>query len=167
MTGRSGGNRRRLWVALGAMMALALLPQSFCAERPEDIAIVVNPGVQLNNLTFEEVRSLLMGERQYWSAGLKVTLLIRAPAASERDVLLKKVYRMNEAQFRQYWIAKVFRAEVNAGPKAVYSNQSAVELVGAIPGSVSFVAAARAPKTVKILKIDGHLPGEKGYPLTP
>ena len=164
MTGKLGGNRRRFWIAL---IALALLPQSLRAERAEDIAIVVNPGVQLNNLTFEEVRNLLMGERQYWSSGLKVTLLIRAPAATERDVLLKKVYHMTEAQFRQYWIAKVFRAEVNAGPKAVYSNQSAVELVSAIPGSVTFVAAAKAPKTAKILKIDGHLPGEKGYPLTP
>ena len=164
MTGKRGGVRRTFWLA---WIALALLPQNLCAARSEDIAIVVNPGVQVDNLSLEEVRNLLLGERQYWSSGLKVTLLIRAPAAAERDVLLKKVYRMSEPQFRQYWIAKVFRAEVNAGPKAVYSNQSAVELVSAIPGSVSFVAATKAPKTVKILKIDGHLPGEKGYPLTP
>jgi len=94
-----------------------------------------------------------------------VTLLIRAPVARERDVVLKKVYQMNEAQFRQYWIAKVFRAEATSGPKVVYSNQSATELVASTPGSISFVDAAQIPKGVKVLKIDGHAPGDKDYPL--
>jgi hypothetical protein len=41
----------------------------------------------------------------------------------------------------------------------------ATELVNAIPGSVAFVDASQVPKGLKILKIDGKLPGEKGYPL--
>jgi hypothetical protein len=41
----------------------------------------------------------------------------------------------------------------------------AAELTGAIPGAVAFVASGQVPKGLKVLKIDGHLPGEKGYPL--
>ena len=72
---------------------------------------------------------------------------------------------MSEAQFRQYWISKVFRAEASSGPKIVYSNEMAAELVHGIPGSVAFVDAADVPKGLKVLRIDGKLPGEKGYPL--
>ncbi len=85
--------------------------------------------------------------------------------ARERDVILKTVYKMSEAQYRQYWIGKVFRAETAAGPKIVYSNEMAAELVVNIPGSLAFVDASQIPKGAKVLKIDGHLPGDKNYPL--
>ena len=130
-----------------------------------DIAVVVRPDTPADNLSLREVRDLMLGEKQFWNSSLRVTLLIRAPAARERDVVLKVIYHMTEAQFRQYWISKVFRAEITVGPKIVYSNQMATGLVAALPGSVSFVDADEAPKGLKILRIDGKLPGDAGYPL--
>ncbi len=79
--------------------------------------------------------------------------------------MLKVIYGMNEAEFRQYWISKMFRAEVATGPKVVYSNEMATELVNALPGSVAFVDSTQVPKGLKVLKIDGKLPGQAGYPL--
>jgi ABC-type phosphate transport system substrate-binding protein len=130
-----------------------------------DVAVVVNPGVPIANLTFDDLRKIMMGDRQYWNSSLHVTLIVRAPAAHERDVLLNTVYQMKEAQFRQYWLGKQFRDEAASGPTAVYSNEQAAERVAAIPGSISFVDAAQIPKGVKVLRIDGHLPGEPGYRL--
>jgi hypothetical protein len=130
-----------------------------------DVAIIVRPDVPVENLSFAQVRELLLGDRQFWTSGLRVYLLMRAPAARERDVILKNVYRMSEAEFRRYWIERIFRAESQSGPKIVYSNESATELVASIPGAVAFVDAAQVPKGLKVLRIDGRLPGEKGYPL--
>ena len=130
-----------------------------------DIAIVVRPDVPVDNLTFADLRRLMLGDRQYWSSNLRVTLLVRAPGAHERDVVLKVIYQMSEAQFQQYWIAKVFREEAAAGPRIVYSNEMAAELAVSIPGAVAFVEASKVPKGLKVLRINGHLPGEKGYPL--
>lgn len=130
-----------------------------------DIAVVVRPDTPADDLTLREIRDLMMGERQFWKSGLRVTLLIRAPTARERDVVLKVIYRMTEAQFQQYWISKVFRAETTAGPKIVYSNQMAMGLIAALPGSVSFVDTDEVPKGLKVLRIDGKLPGDPGYPL--
>jgi len=70
----------------------------------------------------------------------------RAPTARERDVILKNVVQMTEAQFRQYWIGKVFRAESAAAPKAVYSNEMSLSLLSNIPGSVAFIDAAQVRK---------------------
>src|SRR5437016_3143798 len=146
------------------LLTVLLLP-GMAAAPATDVAIVAHPDVPLDNLSFADLRKLLLGDRQFWTSNVRVTLLIRAPVSRERDVLLTKIYQMSEAQFRQYWIGKVFRAETSGGPKIVYSNDMAASLVGSIPGSVAFVDAAQIPKGLKVLKIDGKAPGEKGYPL--
>ena len=143
---------------------LAAVPM-FAIAAGTDIAIVVRPDVPVDNLTFADLRRVLLGDRQFWSSNLKVTLLVRAPGAREREVMLKEVYQMSEAQFRQYWIAKVFRAEAQSGPRTVYTNEMAVELALAVPGAVAFMDASQVPKGLKVLKINGTLPGEKSYPL--
>jgi ABC-type phosphate transport system substrate-binding protein len=129
------------------------------------VAVVVGPDAPVTDLTFAEVRKLFLGERQFWNPKVRVVLLMRAPVAPERDVVLRTIYQMSEAQFRQYWISKVFRADVAAGPKIVYSSETASELVAAIPGAVAFVDSSQVPKGVKIVRIDGKLPGQPGYPL--
>ena len=155
-----------LWaLLLVAGLWLAMVSPADAAPPAGEVAVVVHPDVPVNDLSFAEVRKLLLGDRQYWSSSLRVTLLIRAPVARERDVVLKTIYQMTEAQFRQYWVSKVFRAEAASGPKIVYSNEMATELVAGIPGSIAFVDAAKVPKGTKVLKINGLLPGEKGYPL--
>ncbi len=154
-------NRRHLLILI-LTLTISLLP---LVAAEGDIAVVVRPDTPTDNLSLSEIRKLLLGERQFWNSNLRVTLLIRAPAAHERDVVLRVIYQMSEAQFRQYWISKIFRAEAASGPKIVYSNEMAAELVNSIPGSVAFVEAGQAPKGLKVLKIDGKLPGEKGYPL--
>src|SRR5947209_15642894 len=130
-----------------------------------DVAVVVRPDTPTDGLTFAELRRLMLGDRQFWTSNLRVTLLVRAPGARERDVVLKTIYQMSEAQFRQYWIAKVFRAEAASGPRIVYSNEMAVELASSIPGAVAFVEASQVPRGLKVLRINGLLPGDKDYPL--
>jgi hypothetical protein len=148
-----------------ALLAVLLTPPDVPAAPEMDVAIVVRPDVPVENLTFAELRRVLLGDRQFWSSNLRVTLLVRAPGARERDVVLKTIYQMSEAQFRQYWIAKVFRAEAASGPRVVYSNDMALELAMAMPGAVAFVDAAQVPKGLKVVKINGVLPGDKNYPL--
>jgi hypothetical protein len=94
-----------------------------------------------------------------------VTILI--PAGRERLVLLNTVYQMTEAQFRQFWISKLFRAEAVSSPKIVDTDEMAIELVTAIPGALALVDAAHVPSSLnlKVLRINGRRPGEKGYPL--
>jgi phosphate transport system substrate-binding protein len=130
-----------------------------------DLAIVVHPDTPVSDLTFAELRKVFLGERQYWNANVPVVLLIRAPTSGERDAVLNVIYQMREPQFKQYWIAKIFRAEMTSPPKVVYSNESANQLVSSIPGTIAFMSAGDVKPGVKVLRIDGHLPGEPGYRL--
>lgn len=130
-----------------------------------DVAVVVNSDTPVSSLTLAEVRKVFLGERQYWSANVPVVLLIRAPVARERNVVLKTIYQMSESQFKQYWIAKIFRAEAASAPKVVYSNDMANELVIAIPGAIAFIDAREVRSGAKVVRVDGRLPGEAGYVL--
>ena len=153
-----------LWIPVWIFLAVQH-PSAAQSSRGADIAVVVSPDTPVSDLSLAEVRRVVLGERQYWNSKLPVALLIRAPVARERDVVLRVIYQMTEAQFKQYWVAKIFRAEVASPPKIVYSNDMQFELVTAIPGAIAFVDARNLRPGVKVLRVDGHLPGEKDYPL--
>jgi len=78
---------------------------------------------------------------------------------------LRVIYQMSEAQFKQYWVAKIFRAEIASPPKIVYSNDLQYDLVTAMPGAIAFVDARNLRSGLKVLRVDGHLPGDRDYPL--
>ena len=147
---------------------LLLLPFhkfTFAQLSRSDVAVVANADTPVTDLTLAEVRKVFLGDRQYWNAKIPVVLLIRAPVARERDVVLRVIYQMSEEQFKQYWVAKIFRAEATAPPKIVYSNDMQYELLTAIPGSIALIDARNVHPGVKVLRVDGMLPGEKAYPL--
>src|SRR5882672_5139741 len=140
-------------------------PSAAQTARGTDIAVIVHPDTPVSDLSLSEVRKVLLGERQYWNSKLPVVLLIRAPVARESDVVLRVIYQMSEAQFKQYWVAKIFRAEIVSPPKIVYSNDLQYDLVSAMPGAIAFVDARNVRPGLKVLRVDGHLPGERDYPL--
>lgn len=152
----------RVAVLLALGLAELLLP---AASLSDDVVVVANSAVPVNDLSFTELRRIFLGERQFWSSNLRISLLLSAPAARDRDVLLKTVYDMSEAQFRQHWIGKVFRAEVASPPQIYYSDEEILQAVAAIPGSIAAVNATRVPRGLKVVRIDGRLPGEPGYRL--
>ena len=158
-------NHRRFLILAGFLLACSCLPLHAQSTPGSDIALVVHSSVPVDGLSFSELRKLVLGDRQYWAPNLRVTLLLRAPVARERDVVLQKVYEMSEAQFRQYWIGKVFRGEVATGPKIVNSTDMVIGLVSSTPGSITFMNSVDVPRNLKVLRIDGRLPGQQGYPL--
>jgi hypothetical protein len=160
---------KRIAAVLIALISLVTIVQNGSSAQTvrggADIAVVVHPDTPVSDLTLSDVRKVLLGERQYWNAKLPVVLLIRAPVARERDVVLRVIYQMSEAQFKQYWVAKIFRAEAASPPKIVYSNDMQYELVAGIPGAIAFMDARNVRPGLKVLRVDGYLPGDREYPL--
>ena len=150
---------------VGSLVMVLQAPSTAQVSRGADIAVVVHPDTPVTDLSLSEVRKVFLGERQYWNSKLPVVLIIRAPVARERDVVLKVIYQMSEAQFKQYWVAKIFRAESASPPKIVYSNDMQYELVSAMPGAIAFIDARNVRPGLKVLRVDGHLPGDPEYPL--
>ena len=153
-----------LWLTLSGASAIAQeVAQEVATKGP--VAIVVHKDTDIENLSLLELRSIFLANQQFWPDRTRIILLVRAPKSEERDFVLNTIYEMDEAQFRQYWIAKMFRAEVPRGPKVVFSTGMMLELVIAIPGSISFVGIDEVTDDVKVVKVDGKLPADPDYPL--
>lgn len=152
------------------LMAIVILlashfSYSVHADTDVAVAIVVHPNASVSELSMAQLRRIFLAEKQFWQDNSRVTILVRAPGAVERALVLDRIYQMNEDQFRQYWIAKMFRAEVPSGPKIVFSSNMAMELVTVIKGSITFVNAVELTPDAKVVRIDGLMPSDEGYPL--
>lgn len=158
---------RQALLVLGAILCVlpggTVLSEETIAQT--GLAIVVHKDSEVDNLSMSELRNIFLANQQFWSDRSRIILLVRAPQSDERDYVLNRIYQMDEAQFRQYWIAKMFRAEVPRGPKIVFSSGMALDLVVAIPGSISFMRADEVTDAVKLIRVDGKLPSDEGYPL--
>lgn len=129
------------------------------------VAIVANESVSVDNLSLQDLRRIFLADKQYWPDRTRIILLVQAPNAYERQVVLDRIYEMNENEYKRYWVAKMFRAEVPSGPKIVFSTNMARELVSSLKGAITFIRADAVQGHGKILSIDQKLPGDPGYPL--
>src|SRR5207237_6381 len=103
---RAASSRTRATVStlLLALCLVLLRGAPLRAQVAGDVAVIVHPDILVDNLTLSELRRLVLGDREFWPASVRVTLLIRAPIAHEREIILNTVCQMTEAQFRQHWI---------------------------------------------------------------
>lgn len=130
----------------------------------EDMAVVVNKANPINSLSSGELQKMFMGETKFWSNSKNVvTVIMRAPGAPERDVVLNVLYRMSDTEYRKYWIGRANTGEAISAPAEVFANGALQGLVREIPGAIGVVKTSEVRSEVKVLKIDGHLPGESGY----
>ena len=148
-----------------AIVAVLVAAAPVLAQSPGDLAIVAHPDTPVSQLSLPELRQVMKGEKQYWKPDLPVVLFVRAATSQERTAVLGVIYQMSEPQFNQYWIAKQFRAESATSPKNMRSNELTQQFVSSTAGAIGFMAAADVKAGVKVLKIDGRLPGESGYKL--
>lgn len=150
--------------ALVCLTGVSLISSLAAAPGP-DLAVIVNPENPAKNLTLAELRKIYRGERQYWSANTPVLLLMRSTGARERDVILRFVFDMTDEQYTQYWVAKVMRAEAASQPAPIYSHGMMQEGVRGNAGAIGYVQMSDVRDGVKVLRVNGLLPGDPGYPL--
>jgi hypothetical protein len=154
----------RLVVAALATAALSRPVDAHGEDRP-DIAVVVPANLDVEGLTRADLREMLLGNRRFWRGGSRVELVVTASASPARAMFVEHLCGMSETQFRQYWIGQVFRGRATSAPRAVPDRVTALALVTALPGALALVEAGETPPTVKVLPIDGRLPGDPGYAL--
>ena len=152
-------------LALVTIATVGPIVSTVSAQTTEAVAIVVHPDVDVDNLSLDQLRSIFLAERQHWDDRSRITLLVRAAIAPERDLVLSQIYSMSEDQYRRYWIGKMFRSEVALGPKIVFSTDMLRDLVTVIPGSIGFMPVSQVGPGLKVITIDGMMPGDEGYPL--
>jgi len=156
---------RILW-PLAACVCLAFGLPIFGQNRAgDDMAVIVNSSNTVNDLRSSALRRVFQGEQQHWNSKLPVYPLVHAPGSEERDAELRLLFQMKESEYKKFWMEKTFRGGIVSTPTAVFSDGFAVEAVKAMPGAIACVKMSAIRPGVKVLRIDGSLPGNSDYPL--
>lgn len=128
-----------------------------------DIAIIVNKANLTEEVSFNGLVKIFRQEKQYWESGKKIYLVMQEAGGPEKEIVLKKIYKMNNEELKKFWLAKVYRGEISTFPKTLGSNEGVKRFVSQVPNAVGFVDSDYLDNSVKVLKIDGKLPKDKGY----
>ena len=137
------------------------------AGRPRSagVAIVVHPSTPVSDISLPELRRIFRGEQATWPNDDPIVLLVRTPLPAEREVVLGRIYQMSDTELRQFWLGRIFRDPTATGPRVVSDTDTARRLLASLPGAISFLPADQVGPGMRVLRIDGKLPGEPGYPL--
>jgi phosphate transport system substrate-binding protein len=165
---------RRILVGLVACLFLmqvptgrAAGPASSNAEGSPDrmLAIVVNRANPVDELSFQELRRIFLGERSHWPNGKRITLVMMEPGTPEHKAMLRDVYRMSEEDLNRHFLRGLFTGEVFASPKTLATSVGVRKFVFNVPGAIGYMALSDVDDSVKVIKVDGHLPSDKDYRL--
>lgn len=130
-----------------------------------DVAVVVHPSNPQSDISSADLVQILKMERQHWGAGGRIYVVLQESGTPEKTLVLRKLYRMKDAELKQHYLGKLYRGEIASFPRIAHSNAAARRLVSQAPNAISFIDAAAVDSTVKVMRIDGRRPGEPGYVL--
>src|SRR5579859_134542 len=158
--------RNRL-VGYGVMALLLVACSAFTQQKENEmeVAVIVNPANPIEAISLADLRKIFTGEKQSWGSPGPISLFVRGPGAREREVLLSRVLKMNESEYQQYWVRKVYSGEAPRKPLALLSNGMQLEAIRAEKGAIALISVQDIHQGVKVVKIEGRVPGMNGYPL--
>jgi len=131
---------------------------------PDDsLGIVVNRSNPVENLSFADLRKIFMGEQTHWSNGRRITVVMLEAGKQERQAVLTQIYRMDDKDFNKHFIQGMFTGEIHAAPKTLATPTEVLKFVLNVPGAIGYVRGAEADESVKVVRVDSRLPGDKDY----
>jgi ABC-type phosphate transport system substrate-binding protein len=144
----------------------ALAPPRATARTPwEGLAIVVNRRNPITNLSFTQLRRVFLGEKHVWPNGRRVVLAGMRRGSPERQTILRVIYKMDDATLDKYFLYQVFKGETSTSPTTLQTPADVKKFVVSTPGAMGYLRASDVDDSVKVVRVNGLLPEEDGYPL--
>jgi hypothetical protein len=131
----------------------------------QSLAVIVNQSNPVTNLSHEELLKIFLGERSHWPNGRRITLVMIEPGRPERTAMLRDLYRMTESEFSRHFLHGLFTGQVFVSPKTLNTPIGVCKFVFNVPGAIGYVRASDVDDSVRVIRIDGHLPEDKDYSL--
>lgn len=131
-----------------------------------EIAVVVNKENPIESLTSDDLTRIFKQEKQYWENGKKIYFLMQETGSPEKEVVLRKIFKMDHESLKKFWLTKMFRGEISSFPKTLSSNAAVKRFTNQSESAIGYIDADETDTSVKVLLINGKRPGETGYPLT-
>ena len=130
------------------------------------LTIVVNKSNPLDSISKKQLRGLLLGEIAQWPNKQSVTLVEREASSQAFQKMLRLVLNMSEAEYARWLLQIEFRGATPPLIKTLNSDEGANKFVFNVRGAVAItdaIPSGAISSEVKVLRVDGKLPGDPGY----
>jgi hypothetical protein len=153
------------WVALSP---LAVTGTSDALPPSAPLAVVVHISSRFDGLTSGMLRKVMAGETWEWPDAHRVVLVEQAPESLVYHQMLRLILHTDPKSYQRHLMQAEFQGKDVPLVKTLISDEIEIKFVGSVPGAIAVVdsgSVAASGSRVKVLRIDGKLPGERGYPL--
>jgi hypothetical protein len=142
---------------LFAIIALAACLGASCEAK--HLAVIVEKNNSVASLSSADLLKVFKFDRAKWPDGKNIVLVLRDPSTPEMQTAINSLYHMQPAEFKSL-LASHTKAVI-----MVTSEDEMLKAVAAIPGAVGLVDVYSITERVKVVRVDGKLPLEQGYPI--
>lgn len=160
--------RREALLVLG--IALPLLggvigtePSARAAERVT-LAVIVARDSSLQNLKMSELRRIFTNADDSGFSGHRSVPFNHTARSGDRIGFDQTVLRMSPDEVSRFWIDRKIRG-LPGPPRAVDSLSQLLRLVSRTSGGIGYARPSQLTSEVRVIRVDGKLPSEPGYPL--
>ncbi len=120
----------------------------------QSLAVIANEKGPPSELSFVELKSIFMGERQRWNSGNKVLIALLKTRNKIGIEVCDKVYNMKPDEMNKYWLALVFQGKASA-PYFFNSTTELQDFVAENPGAIGIIDDNVTVSDIKQITIDG------------
>src|SRR5215470_13378925 len=131
----------------------------------EGLAIVVNRNNPVEDVSLPELRAMFFGQKKWWSHKNRITLAAMRHTTPEWKTVQRVIYKVNQHELEHYYLYQSFKGEGVNLPVMMQAPADVKKFVAKTPGAVGYVRASDVDDTVKVVRINGLLPDDDGYPL--
>jgi hypothetical protein len=162
--------RRKAVLLLGVFAAFSAVVAAATSDGPPNmpLAVVVHKSTPFDDLSSATLRKVLAGELAEWPDARKVVLVQEAPESLVYQQMLHLILHEDPKAYKRHLIQVEFQGKDVPLIKTLSSDEMAIKFVGNVPGAVAVIDGSNltgAFARVKVLRVDGKLPGERGYAL--
>jgi hypothetical protein len=151
------------WLASLALLGAVGATTPTRAKNPTRLAIVVASDSPITELSSHDLKRVYGGD-QVNSAGKRVVPLNQGAESPDRIGFDQVVLGLSAEEAARYWIDRKIRGQ-SGSPKAIDPPNLLLKVVMRLSGSVAYVQPGLVQSGLKVIRIDGKLPDDKGYPI--
>jgi len=152
---------------IGALVWAAAANESLQGAPP--FAAIVHRSNPVNSVRTADLRAFFSGAAKSWPEGSKVVLVERDPSSDAARFLFEHILNTTPREYQRHLANIEFMGEEPVKLKILNSDAGACKFVFNVPSAIAVVEAASLVQPecgqVQVLRIDGKLPGERGYRL--
>ncbi|HEX2679103.1 MAG TPA: hypothetical protein VHM19_20780 [Polyangiales bacterium] len=152
-------SRRDFLAGCGALLAGAYAAPALALNDP--LCVIVSIESPQTELHSPQLRRVFLGQPTNDARGQRFIPINAAAGSRERIDFDERVLGMSSEEVARFWIDQRIRGL--SAPRSTASLDVILRVVARLPGAISYVPRAWLRPNIKVLRLDGKLPGEKGY----